>query len=90
MEYDKKMDNPSNGLSILGCLRPTFSDEESYLRKLFQSEDADNHNLDWKGMVQQQNQCYGPTHYFLLANNLNFLYVITFFQSSKIIPWVLS
>ncbi|KAK3414564.1 uncharacterized protein At3g49140 isoform X2 [Eucalyptus grandis] len=47
-EYDKKMDTPSNGLSILGCLRPAFSDEESYLRKLFQSEDADNHNLDWK------------------------------------------
>lgn len=47
-EYEKKMDNPSNGLSILGCLRPAFSDEESYLRKLFQSEDADNHNLDWK------------------------------------------
>uniref|UniRef100_A0A6P3Z1P9 uncharacterized protein At3g49140-like isoform X1 n=1 Tax=Ziziphus jujuba TaxID=326968 RepID=A0A6P3Z1P9_ZIZJJ len=48
MEYDKKMDHPSNGVSILGCLRPAFADEESYIRKLFYYEGSDGYNLDWK------------------------------------------
>ncbi|KAK3025440.1 hypothetical protein RJ639_042166, partial [Escallonia herrerae] len=39
MEYAKKMDHPSNGVSILGCLRPTFLDEELYLRKLFNGDE---------------------------------------------------
>ncbi|EEF31833.1 conserved hypothetical protein [Ricinus communis] len=47
MECDRKMDHPSNGVSILGCLRPAFADEESYLRRLFHCQDSDNYNSDW-------------------------------------------
>ncbi|KAJ7960585.1 Pentatricopeptide repeat (PPR) superfamily protein [Quillaja saponaria] len=47
-EYDKGMDHPSNGISILGCLRPAFADEESYLRRLYHSEDSDGYNSDQK------------------------------------------
>ncbi|XP_021644069.2 uncharacterized protein At3g49140 isoform X3 [Hevea brasiliensis] len=48
MEYDRKMDHPSNGVSIVGCLRPAFADEESYLRRLFHFEDNDEYNSNWK------------------------------------------
>ncbi|XP_021610841.1 uncharacterized protein At3g49140 isoform X3 [Manihot esculenta] len=48
MEYDRKMDNPSNGVSIVGCLRPAFADEESYLRRLFHFEDNDEYYSNWK------------------------------------------
>lgn len=48
MEYDRKMDHPSNGLSIVGYLRPAFADEENYLRRQFHSEDSDGDNADWK------------------------------------------
>ncbi|KAL9431678.1 hypothetical protein AB3S75_026805 [Citrus x aurantiifolia] len=48
MEYDRKMDHPSNGLSIVGYLRPAFADEESYLRRQFHSEDSDGDNSDWQ------------------------------------------
>ncbi|XP_062107757.1 uncharacterized protein At3g49140 [Humulus lupulus] len=47
MEYDREMDHPSNGVSILGCLRPTFADEESYIRRLFHHEDGDEYLSDW-------------------------------------------
>lgn len=36
--HGEKMDSPSNGLSIVGYLRPAFIEEESYLRSLFHSE----------------------------------------------------
>lgn len=49
MEYDKKMDHPSNGVSILGCLRPAFPDEESYIRRLFYYEGSDGYNSNWRG-----------------------------------------
>lgn len=48
MEYDRKMDHPSNGVSIVGYLRPTFADEETYLRRQFHYEDSDSYNSDWK------------------------------------------
>ncbi|KDP42858.1 hypothetical protein JCGZ_23800 [Jatropha curcas] len=48
MEYDREMDHPSNGVSIVGCLRPAFADEESYLRRLFHNEDSDEYDSDWK------------------------------------------
>ncbi|XVF29288.1 hypothetical protein REPUB_Repub15cG0108100 [Reevesia pubescens] len=48
VEHDRKMDNPSNGVSIVGCLRPTFVDEESYIRRLFHFEDNDGYTPDWK------------------------------------------
>ncbi|XP_009337441.1 uncharacterized protein At3g49140 [Pyrus x bretschneideri] len=47
-EYNRKMDHPSNGVSILGCLRPAFADEEFYVRRLFNYEDSDGYNSDWK------------------------------------------
>ena len=43
------MNHPSNGVSVLGCLRPAFMDEELYLRRLFNSEDSDDYSSDWKG-----------------------------------------
>ncbi|RYR00368.1 hypothetical protein Ahy_B07g088499 isoform A [Arachis hypogaea] len=46
MEYDKKMNHPSNGVSILGYLRPAFVDEESYLRMICHPEDVDGYNLE--------------------------------------------
>ncbi|WZZ66645.1 hypothetical protein YC2023_078015 [Brassica napus] len=49
MDYEKKMDCPSNGVSILGCLRPAFLDEESYIRRLFLSEDRDDYSLEVQG-----------------------------------------
>ncbi|XP_035547921.1 uncharacterized protein At3g49140 isoform X6 [Juglans regia] len=48
MEYNKKMDDPSNGVSIVGCLRPAFADEESYIRTLFHCVDSDGYSSDWK------------------------------------------
>ncbi|KAL5849166.1 hypothetical protein ACOSQ4_007179 [Xanthoceras sorbifolium] len=48
MEYDRKMDQPSNGVSIVGYLRPTFADEESYLRRQFHYADSDGYNSDCK------------------------------------------
>ncbi|POO03405.1 hypothetical protein TorRG33x02_006100 [Trema orientale] len=51
MEYDRKMDFPSNGVSILGCLRPAFADEESYIRRLFHYEDGDGYHSEWTGTL---------------------------------------
>ncbi|KAJ0627720.1 putative heme oxygenase HugZ-like superfamily [Helianthus annuus] len=48
MEYSKKMDHPSNGVSILGCLSPAYVDEELYLRRLFSIEDCDGYDENWK------------------------------------------
>ncbi|XP_004296717.1 PREDICTED: uncharacterized protein At3g49140 isoform X2 [Fragaria vesca subsp. vesca] len=41
IRHDRKMDHPSNGVSILGCLIPAFADEEFYVRRLFHHEDSD-------------------------------------------------
>lgn len=49
MEYGKRMDHPSNGISILGCLRPTFIDEEPYVRRLFHFEENDGYTSEWEG-----------------------------------------
>ncbi|XP_038898188.1 uncharacterized protein At3g49140 isoform X3 [Benincasa hispida] len=48
MEYDRKMMHPSNGVSILGCLRPAYADEESYVRRLFFFEESEGYNTEWK------------------------------------------
>lgn len=56
-ECDKDMDYPSNGVSIFGCLRPVYADDEFYLRRLFHGEfDEDLYDLEWKGTM----------HFFLL------------------------
>ncbi|KAM0926050.1 hypothetical protein ACQ4PT_003887 [Festuca glaucescens] len=47
--HGEKMDNPSNGLSIVGYLRPVYIEEESYLRTLFHAEcKADGYSSDWR------------------------------------------
>ncbi|XP_022956048.1 uncharacterized protein At3g49140-like isoform X1 [Cucurbita moschata] len=50
MEYDRKMKHPSNGVSILGCLRPAYADEESYIRRLFYFEESEGFNNEWKDL----------------------------------------
>ncbi|XP_022761730.1 uncharacterized protein At3g49140 isoform X3 [Durio zibethinus] len=60
VEHDRKMDHPSNGVSIVGCLRPAFADEESYLRRLFHFEDNDGYTSDWKdGETSKSSSKYG-------------------------------
>ncbi|KAK7300216.1 hypothetical protein RJT34_11056 [Clitoria ternatea] len=44
----KRMNHPSNGVSILGYLRPAFVDEEAYLRMMYQTEDSDGYSSDSK------------------------------------------
>lgn len=44
------MDYPSNGVSILGIIKPAFIDEELYLRRLFDDEDSDGYTSDLKGI----------------------------------------
>ncbi|KAK3166236.1 hypothetical protein QOZ80_1AG0043190 [Eleusine coracana subsp. coracana] len=47
--HGEKMDSPSNGVSIVGYLRPAFIEEESYLRSLFHDEcNSDGSSSDWK------------------------------------------
>ncbi|RLN05223.1 uncharacterized protein C2845_PM13G16200 [Panicum miliaceum] len=47
--HGEKMDSPSNGVSIVGYLRPAFIEEESYLRSLFHGErKSDGYSSDWK------------------------------------------
>ncbi|KAK6930609.1 hypothetical protein RJ641_004703, partial [Dillenia turbinata] len=67
VDYAKKMDYPSNGVSILGCLRPAFVDEESYLRRLFQFEYSNGYSSDWKGgeIVKDDSIKAGSTLYSL-------------------------
>ncbi|XXG89224.1 hypothetical protein AAC387_Pa12g1278 [Persea americana] len=55
-KYGKKMDHPSNGISIMGCLRPAFIDEESYLRRLFHGEDGDGYISDWSEESEKEEE----------------------------------
>ncbi|KAG4964477.1 hypothetical protein JHK85_039452 [Glycine max] len=41
MEYVKRMNHPSNGVSIIGFLRPVYGEEKSYLRWMYHTEDGD-------------------------------------------------
>ncbi|KAL5228167.1 hypothetical protein ABZP36_016432 [Zizania latifolia] len=46
--HGEKMDSPSNGVSIIGYLRPAFIEEESYLRSLFHGEcNGNDYSSDW-------------------------------------------
>ncbi|CAN4099097.1 unnamed protein product [Withania somnifera] len=40
MKHAKMMDNPSNGISILGRLKPAFLEEEYYVRRLFNDDEV--------------------------------------------------
>uniref|UniRef100_A0A1D1ZD07 Uncharacterized protein At3g49140 n=2 Tax=Anthurium amnicola TaxID=1678845 RepID=A0A1D1ZD07_9ARAE len=55
-KYRKKMEHPSNGLCIMGCLRPAFIDEESYLRRLFHGEDSDGYGSDWRDESEKEEE----------------------------------
>ncbi|KAG4109282.1 hypothetical protein ERO13_1Z049479v2 [Gossypium hirsutum] len=60
VEHDRKMDHPSNGVSIVGCLRPAFADEESYLRRLFHFDYDEGYTSDWKdGEAPKPSSKYG-------------------------------
>ncbi|MED6179781.1 hypothetical protein PIB30_003997 [Stylosanthes scabra] len=58
MECDKKMKHPSNGVSILGYLRPAFVDEESYLRMIYDTEDRDGYSSDWKDNEESHSKSF--------------------------------
>lgn len=49
VEHAKLMDHPSNSVAVWGFLKPTFIDEELYLRRLFNDEDSDGDTSDCKG-----------------------------------------
>lgn len=55
-KYRRKMDLPSNGLSMVGFLRPAFLDEESYLRSLFHHEDGDGYSSEWKDEADEEEE----------------------------------
>ncbi|KAJ0977422.1 hypothetical protein J5N97_012896 [Dioscorea zingiberensis] len=46
--YEKKMDRPSNGVAIVGYLRPAFYDEESCIRRLFHHKDSEDYESDYR------------------------------------------
>lgn len=50
MECEKSMNCPSNGVSILGYLRPAYADEESYVRRMYPTEVGDGYSSDRKGI----------------------------------------
>ncbi|XP_074583598.1 uncharacterized protein At3g49140-like isoform X2 [Curcuma longa] len=58
----QKVDLPSNGLQIFGCLRPAFIDEESYLRRLFYHNE-DNYISDYRdgGLLNFNSEHVGRT-----------------------------
>ncbi|KAK7385910.1 hypothetical protein VNO78_31872 [Psophocarpus tetragonolobus] len=48
MEYVKRMNHPSNGVSIIGFLRPVYGEEKSYLRWMYNTEDGAVYISDWR------------------------------------------
>ncbi|KAF1864165.1 hypothetical protein Lal_00048730 [Lupinus albus] len=48
MDCDKRVNHPSNGVSILGYLRPAYADEELYVRMVYPIEDGDRYSSDSK------------------------------------------
>ncbi|KAG2593583.1 uncharacterized protein At3g49140-like isoform X2 [Panicum virgatum] len=60
--HGEKMDSPSNGVSIVGYLRPAFIGEESYLRSLFHGEhNSDGYSSDWKDEYNRETQSISGT-----------------------------
>ncbi|KAL8479651.1 hypothetical protein ACS0TY_026529 [Phlomoides rotata] len=48
VEHSKLMDHPSNSVAVWGFLKPTFIDEELYLRRLFNDEESDDDTSEGK------------------------------------------
>ncbi|ERN20099.1 hypothetical protein AMTR_s00066p00038410 [Amborella trichopoda] len=61
-KHAEKMDHPTNGLSIMGLLRPAFVDEESYLRRLFHSDDSDGYTSDGKDESEREDEKVASTY----------------------------
>jgi len=60
--HGEKMDSPSNGVSIVGYLRPAFIEEESYLRTLFHGgRKSDGYSSDWKDEYNRETQSISET-----------------------------
>lgn len=55
-KHAKKMEFPSNGIYIVGCLRPAFMDEETYIRRLFHHEDGDGYLSDWRDESEKEEE----------------------------------
>ncbi|XP_020702358.1 uncharacterized protein At3g49140 isoform X2 [Dendrobium catenatum] len=70
-KHKEKMDYPTNGLSIMGCLRPAFVDEESYLRRLFHEEEDDS-VFDWRDESEKEEERMAGMHGLIDREMLNF------------------
>ncbi|KAK1313672.1 Uncharacterized protein QJS10_CPA06g01406 [Acorus calamus] len=61
-KHERMMDHPSNGLSIMGFLTPADMDEEYYLRSLFNGEDNDVYNSDWRDDSEREAEQLAATY----------------------------
>ncbi|OVA11385.1 hypothetical protein BVC80_8579g10 [Macleaya cordata] len=64
----RTMDHPSNGLSIMGFLRPAYLDEESYLRGVLHSESDD--YSDWKEEPEREEEGQTAASYSLIDGEI--------------------
>ncbi|KAG1327575.1 hypothetical protein COCNU_01G015090 [Cocos nucifera] len=71
-KQERKMDWPSNGLSIVGCLRPAFMDEESYLRRLFYRNDGDGYMSDRRDESEKEEEQVAGTYDLVDSEILRF------------------
>lgn len=70
-KHMEKMDYPTNGLSVIGCLRLAFVDEEPYLRGLFDKED-DDFVFDWRDESEKEEEQMAGMHGLIDGEILNF------------------
>ncbi|KAK1290824.1 Uncharacterized protein QJS10_CPB18g00441 [Acorus calamus] len=61
-KHERMMDHPSNGLSIMGFLTPADMDEEYYVRSLFNGEDNDVYNSDWRDDSEREAEQLAATY----------------------------
>ncbi|XP_020576976.1 uncharacterized protein At3g49140 isoform X2 [Phalaenopsis equestris] len=71
-KHKDKMDYPTNGLSIMGYLRPAFVDEESYLWALFHRENDDDYVFDWRDESEKEEEQMAGMHGLIDREILNF------------------
>ncbi|PKA49939.1 Uncharacterized protein AXF42_Ash019255 [Apostasia shenzhenica] len=71
-KHKEKMECPSNRVSIMGCIRPAFVDEETYLRGLFLQEDDDDYVFDWRDIPENDEEQINDTHELIDGEIMNF------------------
>ncbi|XP_072972000.1 uncharacterized protein At3g49140 isoform X1 [Typha angustifolia] len=71
-KHSKKMDCPSNGISIVGCLRPAFIEEESYLRRLFHMDD-DGYISDRRDEFEKEEDLVAGSYELIDGETLRFM-----------------